>query len=90
MRYALFDTDNYQSRLYEYENNLLYVMSIPAFFGKGRRWYILLKFSPIPELSIWARYDVTTFENKKSIGSGLDVIPGNKKSHIGLMVRWKW
>mgnify|MGYP007042166935 CR=1 FL=1 len=27
-RYAIFDTDNYDTRLYAYENDLLYVFSI--------------------------------------------------------------
>lgn len=89
-RYALFDTDDYQSRLYEYENGLQGTMSIPAFFGKGRRWYILIKYSPLPFCDLWLKYGVTTYEHKRSIGSGLDQIPGNMKSHIGLMIRLKW
>lgn len=54
MRYCLFNTDDWESRLYVYENDLLYTLSIPAFSGKGSRSYIMadLRFSRYGELRI--------------------------------------
>lgn len=40
LRFAWFDTDGYSSRIYAYENDLLYNYSVPALFGQGTRIYI--------------------------------------------------
>jgi hypothetical protein len=41
IRYYVFNTDDYESRLYTYENDLLYSFSIPALSGKGSRTYFM-------------------------------------------------
>ncbi len=43
-RFALFDTDGYNTRIYAYENDLLYNYSIPAYYGKGFKTYINIKY----------------------------------------------
>lgn len=40
-RYCIFNTDDYDSRIYTFENDLLYSFSIPALYGKGSRFYIM-------------------------------------------------
>ncbi len=42
-RIAWFNTESYSSRIYAYENDLLYTFSVPA-FGKGLRNYLNLKY----------------------------------------------
>ena len=44
-RYALFDTDGYDSRIYAYENEVLYSYSLPALSEKGSRTYLLLNYN---------------------------------------------
>jgi hypothetical protein len=41
LRLHVFETDSYDSRVYAFENDLLYSNSIPAFSGHGFRWYLL-------------------------------------------------
>ena len=36
-RYALFDAQDYNARIYAYENDVLYSFSVPALYGKGLR-----------------------------------------------------
>ncbi|MBP8156019.1 MAG: helix-hairpin-helix domain-containing protein, partial [Leadbetterella sp.] len=36
-RLAYFNTDSYDSRIYAYENDVLYAVSFPAYYGKGWR-----------------------------------------------------
>lgn len=40
-RYCLFNTDDWATRIYTYENDLLYSFSIPALAGEGSRSYIM-------------------------------------------------
>jgi hypothetical protein len=42
-RYCLFSTESWDSRLYTYENDLLYSFSIPALSGEGSRSYLMAK-----------------------------------------------
>jgi hypothetical protein len=59
-RYCLFYTDDWDSRIYTYENDLLYSYSIPALYGKGSRSYIMAKWkiSDFAELRI--KYGITS------------------------------
>ena len=90
LRYALFDTEGFESRIYTYEHNVLYSFSIPALFDEGSRFYMLVKYSPLPYLDLWARYAVTSYTQKKEISSGLNRIAGNKRSDISVQVRLKF
>jgi hypothetical protein len=88
--YALFDTDTYNERIYAYENDVLYGYSVPAYFGKGIRYMLLLSWSPSRWFEIWAKYGQTWYSDRNTIGSGLDLINGSTKSEVELQVRLKF
>lgn len=54
-RYALFDSDDYNSRIAIYENDVLGAFSIPSLNGLGMRVYLLGKIKLFNSLSIYAR-----------------------------------
>ena len=54
-RYALFDSDDYNSRITMYENDVLGAFSIPSLYGKGSRLYLLGKLKLFNALSLYAR-----------------------------------
>lgn len=87
LRLQYFETDGYNSRLYAYENDVLYSYSIPAFFDKGFRYYLNLNYDLTRKLTLWVRWAQTIFRDKKSIGSGLDEIEGNSRSELRLQAR---
>jgi|GEM_PF-2109399 len=58
-RIAFFNSDGYDSRLYEYEPDLEGVYSMPPLYGHGRRWMILVKFAPVRRFRISAKYSAT-------------------------------
>ena len=89
MRYALFDTDSYNSRIYAYESDILYAFSIPAYYSKGSRLYFNLKYTLRDFLDIWLRYSQTYYSDLDVISSGLNQINGNAKSEIKVQVRIK-
>jgi hypothetical protein len=81
-RYALFDTDTYDERLYAYENDVPYTYSVVPYYYKGSRFYIMLHYSLGKVVDFWIRYSRSLYEGRTSIGTGLDEIEGNKKSEI--------
>lgn len=89
-RYALFDTDSYNERLFAYESDVLYAFSIPSYYYKGNRFYLMGKYSFGRRLDVWVRYAFTQYANKSVIGSGLDEIDGNRKSEIKIQIRLRF
>ena len=55
LRYALFDSDDYNSRISVYENDVLGAFSIPNLFGLGSRVYVLGKLKLFNALTLYAR-----------------------------------
>jgi len=86
-RVQYIETGGYNSRLYAYENDVLYSYSIPPFFDKGFRYYILLNYDLGKKITCWLRLAQTKYLNRNSIGSGLDEINGNRKTEIKFQVR---
>src|SRR5690606_18230407 len=89
-RLAFFHTKGYNARIYAYENNVLYTSGFPVYYDKGIRTYLNLRWRVSRGVDFWARYARTIYNNKESVGSGLDKIPGNSKSDITLQLRWQW
>lgn len=89
MRYAIFNTDSYDSRIYTYESDILYAFSIPAFYLKGSRFYFNIKYSIKEFADLWIKYSQTYYSNTDVISSGLNQINGNTKSEIRVQLRIK-
>ena len=90
LRYALFDTDSYDSRIYAFENNMLNVFYIPAHHYKGSRAYLLLRWTFAKRFDLWVKYGVFLYSNRQSIGTGPEMIEGSQKSDIGIQLRVKF
>ncbi len=90
LRYALFDTDSYDSRVYAYENDVLYYFSIPAYSGRGSRIYALLKVDISRNIDLWLRWGQFYYTDRNEIGSGRDAIEGNTKTEFKAQMRLKF
>lgn len=87
-RFIYFDTEDYDSRLYEYEDDIRGVMSNLGLYGKGTRWYLMAKYKPYGFLEISAKYAKTYMDGVKTIGSGNDLIHSdiNDKLNLGMEI----
>ncbi len=90
IRLQYFETNGYNSRVYAYENDVLYGYSIPVFYDKGYRYYININYDVNKRISIWAKWAQTIYTDKTLIGSGLDEIEGNHKTEVKLQLRYKF
>jgi len=85
---AFFDTDGFAARIYAYEQDLRYSFSVPVFFGRGQRSYVMVQYEPFPSLTLEAKYGITQYENRSTIGSGLNQIQGSSRRDIRVQVQW--
>ncbi|MCG6186113.1 helix-hairpin-helix domain-containing protein [Maribellus maritimus] len=89
VRLAWFSTGGYNSRIYAYENDLLYTFSVPAFYDKGFRGYLNLKYQISEKLDCWFKIGHTIYNERESISSGYNEIAGNQKTELKFQLRLK-
>lgn len=87
IRYALFDTDSYNTRIYAYENDILYAFSIPPYFNKGSRFYLNFKYKFNRSASLYLRYARTQYSKTEKISSGNSEILGDIKSELKIQLK---
>jgi hypothetical protein len=98
LRLQYFESDDYDTRLYAYENSVMYNFSLPAFFNKGVRWYATVQYklsisnvikgpvSCIAGLNI----SRSSYAAGTEIGSGQDLLPGSDKTEWKLQAIFSW
>ena len=84
LRYALFDSPDWSTRIYAYENDLLYCFSTPAFYGTGSRAYLAGKLKLTKHSDLWFKYGVTNYTSVHISGSGPDQREGRIFRDLGL------
>ncbi len=90
LRLAWFNTPSYNSRVYAYEDDVLYGFSFGMYNGRGCRSYLNLRYRLGKQLNFWTRYAIFIYQNTTTVGSGLDQIMGNKKSEIKVQLRYEF
>ncbi len=88
-RVTVFDTDSFDSRVFQFENDLRYVLTNTVLSGNGQRLYVLGTYKFTDHIELSAKYSVTVFEDQFFISSGLNEIKGRVRSAIGLQFRIK-
>ena len=82
-RFAFYSTDGYNSRLYAYENDLLYSFSVPALYGKGIRAYFNLQQKFGNQFTLWLKFATTHQFASTSVDS-------STKSEVKFQVRYQF
>ena len=85
-RIIFFQTDSFNSAVYEYENDLLGVMPNLAMYGKGIRWYLIVKYKPLKFLTLSTKYSETYKPEEKFLSSGDNEIIGNVDNRISFQI----
>ena len=87
---AWFCTDDYSSRISFYEKGLLYMFSVPSFYGRGRRISLLGRYQLDEHWVFQVKYGLTRYSDRETIGTSLEQINGNVKSDLYLQMRVKF
>lgn len=85
-----FHTDDYDSRIYAYEKGLLNTFYVPSFSGRGFRYSAHLRYDLNGVFMLIAKFGQTVYQDRDEIGSGNDLIDGNRKSDLQMQLRLKF
>ena len=64
LRLQGFDAQKWENRIYLYEHDVLYSISIPATYGLGGRAYLCLKWQIIDQLALYLRVSETVYSSQ--------------------------
>lgn len=85
-----FNTSDYDSRVYVQEKGLLHTFYTPSFQGEGIRLVAYLRYDMNRHWMLLAKFGQTVYQDCDEIGSGNDLISGNKKADIQMQLRIKF
>lgn len=88
-RYSIYQTDSYNARIYQFENDIPGVMTNTALYGKGNRIYVVGKFKVYKELSISFKYSETFKPLERTLSSGYSQINNNVDNKLAFQLDWK-
>lgn len=86
VRMVFFDTDSYDSRLYEYETEVQGGYSLPALYGRGIRWYLVAAWKVLRQAELSFKYSETLKPGSRSLGSGNSEITGPLDNSVTFQV----
>ena len=90
-RFMVFQSQGFNTRIYSYENDILYEYALPFVSGTGKRFY----FNTRCQINRWAtlefRYAVTKYSDLDKISADTDnEIEGDSKSEIKVQLKLSW
>lgn len=88
--FGYFNTDSYDSRLYIYEQGMMYDFSFPAFYGEGIRYSLLVRGNITPRLMITAKAGTTNYFDRDKISSSYQQINHSSMTDIEVQLKYKF
>ena len=89
-RWACFNTDSYNARIYAYEHNVLYGYSFPAYYDRGMRTYLNINWKPVTYLTLYAKSGWSYYPARETLGSSVTVIEDNKVFDFIFQLRFRF
>ncbi len=90
VRITYFESTNYDSRIYAFENDLSNSYALPAFYDNGFRYFFNVQYALSKKIHCRLKFSQNFYPNKKDIGTGYDLIKGSKKTQIGFETIFSW
>jgi hypothetical protein len=86
-QFVLFHVEDWENRIYLHEPSFYYSFSFPCYYGRGQKTTFLLKLKAIKEITLSAKISVISYPYRDTLGSGNDVVNGNKKWEAAVQLR---
>ena len=87
--YGLFDTDDFNTRQYVPESDVLFAFAVPMLSGVGSRTFLLYQQDLTRKVDLWVKASHTRYRYQKTIGSGLEEIGGPERTEIRCQLRYR-
>lgn len=84
-----FHTDDYDSRIYQYERSVAYDFSFPTYYGHGLRYSLMIRADLGRHLLASAKLGVTNYFDRSTIGSGLQQVDQSSITDLLLQIKYK-
>ncbi len=89
LQMTYFNTDDYESRIYQYEQGPLYSSSFNMCSGKGIRYSLMFRYEPSTWWMICGMIGTTDYFDRNSIGSGYQQINHSSATDMQIQFRIK-
>lgn len=86
-RVEWFDVQQWNNRLYAYENDVLYAFSIPAVYGQGGRWYVNARWQINDHFGLYLKTAQTIYTRRWMTTAGLSK-PTRTDVHLLLRITY--
>jgi hypothetical protein len=87
--YALFDTDDFNARLYVPESDVLFAFAVPVLSGVGSRSFLLYQQDLTRKVDLWIKASHTLYRHQTTIGTGLEEIAGPERTELRCQLRFR-
>lgn len=88
LRFAVFGSDDYESRLFAHERDVWLSYSFPSWYGYGTRVYALLQYKMSEKMTAWIKWSAVTYTDRTPTLNGIDESPGEYRSDLRIQFRW--
>ena len=85
-RLQFFESDDYDTRMYAYENDVLYSYSLPAFYNNGFRYYLVINYNWQKKIECWIKWSQTIQRDAALYSSNNNESAGSIQSDIRIQV----
>lgn len=90
LRYLTFDIEDYNSRIYAYEPDVLYAFTVPAYTGEGTRYVLNTKIAVSRNFSVWFKASHSIYNDRNQISSGYQLTLGNQITDAKVQVLYRF
>jgi hypothetical protein len=88
--FASGNSDSYDARQYAIERDVLYAISMPAYYERGFRNFVLFRYTPHRSTDIWLRFSRTDMPDREKLSSYVDEIKGSHRTEIKIQIRYSF
>lgn len=88
-RYTFFNTNSFQSAIWQYEYAMTGYTTTSALYGKGSRFFCVVNWKLIDLMKLNIRYSSTLFNNKDNTGSGILLIDDNNDGKFLIQLEYQ-
>lgn len=89
-RLARFGTADYNTRIYAYERSVLYDNAVSMLYGDGWQYYLNAKWKINRRLSCWLRIHQVIYFGQQTIGTGQEMVTGDRKTFFQFQLLRSW